>query len=106
VPLLVRTLLGPGPLTWAASAGLLGAVFAAACSWPLLYATTWWYSSTVHSAHVNPLGKWVFVAVAVAVAAGLCLLWAPFGWTALGGRRSRPRALPLAVAGVIAAVII
>jgi hypothetical protein len=106
VPLLVRALLGPGPLTWVASAGLLGAVFVAACSWPLLYTSTWWYSSTVHSAHVNPGGKWTFVAVAVLVAAGLCVMWAPLAWTVLDGRRSRTRVVRLVVAGVLSAVII
>jgi hypothetical protein len=110
VPLLVYALLGRGLLAWVASAGLLGAALAAACSWPLLYSATYWFSSDAQSAHVNLWGKWTYVIVAVATAAGLCVMWGRAAWTALRyghqGSRTVPLLAVIAVVAVIVAAIV
>ena len=106
VPLLVRELLGRVPLAWVASAGLLGAVLAAACSWPLLYSGTNWFSINAQSAHINLWGKWTYVAVAVIAAAGLCVLWGRMALTAVRHGRQWPRpARVLAVMAVVAVIL-
>jgi hypothetical protein len=107
VPLLVRLLLGRGGLlAWAVSAGVLGSLFAAATSWPLLISST--YSQGQHAPHVNPLGKWTYVAVALTVTAGLCVQWGQTAWTALGSWRARAGkvAVTAAVVAVIAAAVV
>jgi len=107
IPLLVRLLFGRGGLlTWLSSAGLLGAVFVAATSWPLLLYNGYsaWYFPARHQPDGNPWGKWAYVAVAVAVAAGLCLLWGRVALAA--GSRCRTWLLPVLAATAVAAVIL
>ncbi|HEX3514879.1 MAG TPA: hypothetical protein VHT26_12850 [Trebonia sp.] len=104
VPLLVRALFVRGPLAWVASAGLLGAALAAACSWPLLYTATNWFSANAQSAHINLWGKWTYVTVALIAAAGLCVMWGRIALTAV--RHDRPRSRPARTLVVMAVVAI
>jgi len=100
VPLLARMLLGgSGMLTWVASAGLLGAVLAAAASWPILL-----YSVSPQASDVNIWGKWAYVAVTAVVAAGLCVMWGRTGWTMF--RRSPRRSRKVRVLAVTAIVTV
>jgi hypothetical protein len=103
VPLLVRLVLGRGPLTWVASAGLLGAVLAAAASWPLLLYTG--YSRIGEAMHVNPWGKGTYVAVAVIAAAGLCVLGGRMAWLTFSGRRFRTGRI-IAVTAVVVVILV
>ena len=112
VPMLARVLLGPGSLlTWGASAALLAAVLAAACSWPLLTVSAVSPGYDVRSDYVNLWGKWTYVSVAVIVAAGLSVMCGRIAWAvikryrqAVLRRRPRSRTAPVLTVSVVTAI--
>ena len=106
VPLLVRCALGRnGVLTWVTSAGLLGAVFAAATGWPLLNYSGF-YANGSGPLYINLWGKWTYVTLAVIFAGGLSLLWGRTAWAAARHHKQAPRKVAAAVVTATAAVVI
>lgn len=62
---------GLGRLRWLVFPGLFAALFASTMAWPLLYAGIFTLYGT---SFVNPIGKWLYVLLAVAIVSGLCLI--------------------------------
>jgi hypothetical protein len=91
---------------WLVSGAMLAFVLAATIGWQLLYYSEHW--DYVYSrSEVNVLGKWIYVAASVALAAGLVVVFARAAWSVL--ERYRPawrRILTAAISiGIAVAVL-
>ena len=103
--LLVWRLLGiAGTIPWLVSAGMLSVVLGATIAWPVLYFGSW-TPSWDDVPHVNVLGKWVFLVVAILTALGLCVM--TFRVTeALMMSRRRQWVLTIGISIVIGAAVL
>lgn len=97
---------GRSVMAWLVSAGMLAAVLAATFAWPLLW-YEWVAPYWSNYAHVNVVGKWIYMALAVLTVTGLCIISVQVVRAMMGqGHRQWQRVAAAAIAaGIVLAVL-